>query len=175
MSHSNNDSIAADFRVFLRIAWLNYQHGYSILTNADRPMMFETMKDICDCIEQTDVFQNIIKDCKIDYSKGLVTQLFPILIRAAPDVDSINYGRFWVILTLLRHIFMSPINNDMCVEYSYLLDVLGDAAEFSLNDWVKLEGGLESICKRCQEKPATNFIFKFVNTSLERLFVQTHT
>lgn len=172
---SDSNIFVDDFRCFLSYARLN--HLFGPLSHTDRPLMFETMKDICDCIEQTDVFQNIVRDCQIDYSKGLVVQLYGILTRVAPDVDSINYGRFWVILTYLRHVFMYPIIHNMDVgDYLYILDVLCDAVQFSLNEWVIREGGLESLCQRCQEKPATNFIFKFVNTLLEQLFnfVLTH-
>lgn len=168
MEQQQQNSFRSDVQDFLRIARLNHTCGP--ITSSDKAEMFETMKDICDTIEISPVFQDIIADTELDYSKGLVLQLYNILIEVVPNEESINYGRFWVIITFLRHVFMLPIINNYDVDYLYLLDVLGDAASFSLKDWVAREGGLQQICTRCLHEPATNFIFRFIDGLLASLF-----
>ena len=86
--------------------------------------------------------------CIFHYTKGLALQLYHILIQVAPDVKSLNYGRFWVILTFLRDLYMKPIINNMDMDSYYVLHVIENAVKFCLSEWVNQEGGLNAIYVR---------------------------
>ena len=128
----------------------------------------EIMTDICNYIELQQVYSKIMYNFQFNYS-DIKNQLSVILNMVAPNYESINHGRFWVIMTLLRNALLNKLRNEIDLDTSALQSELVLLGVRYLDDWVCVEGGLSHITYDTYRKPASYFLCNSLYSLLQYL------
>ena len=128
---------------------LNDFLSYSVhKLNYDSVSCSETVKimsDICNHIEcqHSEIMDNIFQ-FKNNYS-NIKRQMLVKLNMVIPSNESIDHGRFWIIITLLRNALLHEFRNKIDFDTSALQSKLVSIGVRYLDDWVCVEGGLTHI------------------------------
>ena len=116
--------------------------------NYDSVSCSETVKimsGICDHIERqhSEIMDNIFqfKNNNSDIKRQVLVKFNMVI----PNYESIDHGRFWIIITLLRNALLYELRNKIDLDTFALQSKLVSIGVRYLDDWVCVEGGLAHI------------------------------
>ena len=159
MENSAQIDLKVEIETFLLLSHLDSEYNYK---HDEKCPNYETLTDICDFVEEQHPFDNIVSSWNINY-ENLQEDMNTILNEVAPNKAEITYGRFWTIMTFTRYVWMKTVRNHVCMDYDNLRDMLSNCVDQYLSEWVIENGGLTMICRNTSNKPAINFLCKFLD------------
>lgn len=124
---------------------------------------YQNATDICELIEDSDCFKNIIMDADaINFNfKNAYQSLTHIFSKLIEITCELNYGVFWLLMTLIRHIIIKStlkgFNKD---EFVYIIKSITDFADTHLSNFISTNGSYSDISNLTIREPFTPFLSK---------------